>query len=524
MSLKISQTPKAGQPVQRNGASSQTARTDTVVIEKSTTKQESPPPKNQKPPSRLRTYASRGVRSLKLLASFLLGGFVSWNTPGCWKVFDNVAEVADLTPGQNITNSAPQQNSNYPLLFRNLNRFKEVPAALRAANITLEDRNNDGKLLSSHDEVYQAMLALDKANTGQFTEQVETLREISILKAIAHGNSDPRTVRQRDANCEVMAAALSLYLSNNTDVLEVTQADLQSNAFSLKGNLHIHGSTYPFDFNQLVHSRGTFLSGSTDRTVLAPAIINAIEQEVRSYQGVRSWFPGGAFTVATNEDYAQVPISSLNQSDLERILSLAPNTPIALTSWAETRDIFQSIDEMLVSGEPRPTHSPKKSQEFRDDIVQHAKETGAFIDQMLISHPSPKEEETNPTTTPVNSEVQTPNTVTPKQASKQGRQQYTEPTLTDRKNLSRNHVFIVKDTIYKDGKLTSIVIMDAHGVEARLPIDDLRMFGIVAPEKHLPNFNFHMLLLGAAGVLTLNGRKIYKAVSKKIRNQKTAAA
>lgn len=416
--------------------------------------------------------AMRAIKAAKGIAYTTIASWIGFHTPAFWMGLDQIGQTLKLTPEASTFvegNKKEHDTLNIDRLIANHSGIDEVRYAINEGNIALKDLNHDRKTLSTPEEIEDAINELEQKQTipeksYDYTIAIKVLEKLKPLKDIVLGNLNPETISQNySQNCEIMAAVLALYLANNTDVIEILDSNLDMNngSFNMTAKVHLNGSEYTVDFNDVVKSRGISPSRAKDGTVLPPILIHTMESKLKNYDGVRSWFPAGPFRLATGKDYTLVAVSSLSKSDLKRIFKLAPQTPIGVTSYVDLNlgDISKSIMEQFITGEKEEPYSPHLANEFKSSVIDNAKkvlETTAQTNNAEASNSS-------------------------------------QCSITD--DLNRNifntrvlnrHTYVEKSfNIKEDGSIT-ITITDTQGNTTELPVDKTGLFGVIAPKELVP--------------------------------------
>ncbi|GEM_PF-2545368 len=455
-------------------------------------------------------------------------------TPGGWKGVNNLLQTAGYVPIPAMERSINENKYGYPYdsFVQNFNSFSEIHEAIKDANINPRtlDLNNNGYILDTKEEINELISRLENArrstsnqsNAYIFEGAISKLRDINHISQLIWGVNGPKAdniSQMGEPTCQTMSALKGLFLTDQgtqstKGTLRVTKYNLTPGKdFHIDTTVRINGTDVDIPFNELTVAQspaGYTPSQSTDNSLYTGILSLAVKKS--STDSIPNMWPSSSLVLLTGREYSTVPIIVFSDSELDDILSNAPNTLMTVAGNFSLRDINNGLNfrnENWIAPEP----STEKANEFLTKISTQSQ---------LIQNGTPDAKSSGIPTVPVS----LPGTVTPNLGEKPASDvrmiaassfppsspsnspvttapvQPPQSTVLDARYVSEGHMYVVEGYDREKGILT---ISDSHRTKIQLTRNEVRekLIAVVLPND---DFNFFGIKSFAAyGLLTLAG-------------------
>lgn len=496
-----------------------------------------------------------GIEPIRWLAySTLFGLFLAFTTHGnvlSNRIAQGILKITP-TPTNNRLSKTEIDGNTYDGFFSNHDSFRDVLKTAKNAGINLKDldKNNDGVILSTNEEVNDFKLKLFSAltnaqNDNQRSEIYNSLikfHELDILNRIIFGKNgiDPEKFSQGGIpNCQLMAAikAFSLTPENTQELkstIEVTGYNFNKENFYIDTVVHLDGVDVPIPYSQLVRwmsPRDFDPSQSTDGALALSMLSYAIDEAAKPYDTIPHFMPSTSPILLSGKDYLAVLTWTLDDDDIRHILSQAPNTPITVGSYVspEERTLSYALKELKdkLTPKPPPIISLAKAESFNQSVIQRVEElqTPISTSSETVAHNNStikKEDKITSTSLiiPNNSGIPFPIL----QTSSANEQNTTTKPAKEKRDVIYQHQYTVK-SYERVGDEDIIILTDSHGTEYKpINLQEFRLLiaNVTAPKEHLPPVNsttYIAALLLATGLLIRGGaNKLNKLLNPKYKS------
>ncbi len=473
-----------------------------------------------------------GKSSLKPVARFALLGPLKWGTFAlgvtAWSLLTTTGNEFLNRAAQHVLKIAPKPTNSgfsnneidghkYDAFFANNKDFRNMLELVKSVDVPLDglDSNDDGIRLNKNDEIKSFKERLVKAHIQtqknplykdkqeDMARAIAKFNEIDILNKLLYGKDglDPAKFYQGGIyNCQLLAATIGQTQTegnaqNLKSMITITGYSFDKNNFYIDAKVHINGKDFEVPFSKLkawMSPQDYTPSLATDGSLALPILISALQEAVEEYDRIPNIVSSSSPILMTGKDYLAINVSALDDDDLRRILSKAPEKLVTVGSGVDS--IKELYDELIEGIKERTTDrtptiiSSEKERDFIKSLIQNFEES---TKSGIVKDPIPDEK---------------------KRTDAGKRSIFFGSPSKDKNNpnlienpIIRNHMFAVQSYKEIDGG-EEIIVTDAH--DTKYPPLNLKQFRenldiITVHKDDLPLTNKRSLIAWILSILAI---------------------
>ena len=476
---------------------------------------------------------SRGVAYTSIVANTL------YSQPFTGKATYASARFLGLTPKpvSSSTQDVDKEQCPFDSFVANYDGFDAVESILQRENIQRRDLDLNGNNIAgdTREEVQKLIDELKARDEAKYEKEIKLLQEIFIVSQIIWGQNEPNpsNVNQgSDGLCQ-LSPDIQGYLLTPENIqkikkmLIVTGFEEDNDYKKPNAIVKFRGKIIDVPYNALekwvsTHKKYPLHSNddSLGITILAYAILKGMEP----YGGIPNYYYAAPSTLISGDDYCSVPISTLSDEDLIRILRKAPETLTKVS--VDIR--FKDLNREIVRDYWANVFTRRSKADHSETNVQNLRTTTTMLEQKIYS----ANVSSSPIALPKPEASKGTNANKPTELDSNRNASADRPTRTKGTvdDIMLNHIYVVKELKEVDGKYV-VTIMDSNDYEIDLSLQDLKehITRVISKNENFPNItteNKFALLYSLALVLLIlesSGKSTVRNLLKKhFRDTKTA--